>query len=85
LNLSNFIKRKAMNTQTEARQLHQSIDEISDPKMLHLLNDLVGYIKSTQRISVEQYNKELEESEAEFDRGEFFTQAEVKKIVAKWK
>ena len=72
-------------TANAIKKLHQSIDEISDKKMLHLLNELVGYIKTTQRISIEQYNKELAQSEAEIDNGEFFTQSEVKKIVAKWK
>ena len=35
-------------------------------------------------ISVEQYNKEIEEAETEIERGESFTQEEVIKISKQW-
>jgi len=37
-----------------------------------------------QRISVGQYNKELNESEAEFERGEFLSHEEVAALSKKW-
>jgi hypothetical protein len=38
-----------------------------------------------QRISVGQYNKELDESEAEFERGEFLSHEEVIALSKKWR
>jgi hypothetical protein len=37
-----------------------------------------------QRISIEQYNKELDEAEAEFERGEFVSHEEVVAMSKKW-
>ena len=38
-------------------------------------------IKQGDRISIEQYNKEIDEAEAEFDKGDYITQdAMLKKI-----
>ena len=37
-----------------------------------------------QRISIEQYNKELDEAEAEFERGEFLSHEEVVALSKKW-
>ena len=41
-------------------------------------------IKHGERISIEQYNKELEEAEAEFKKGEYVTHEEVLKQMKKW-
>ncbi len=37
-----------------------------------------------QRISIEQYNKELDEAEAEFERGEVISHEEIKAMTKKW-
>ena len=36
------------------------------------------------RISIEQYNKELDDAELEIDRGDFITQEELKKQMKEW-
>jgi hypothetical protein len=43
-----------------------------------------GIDTNNQRITIEQYNKELDEAEAEFERGEVFTHEEVKAMSKKW-
>ena len=40
--------------------------------------------KEYQAIGVEQYNKELDEADAEMDRGEFYTQEEVEQRAKSW-
>jgi hypothetical protein len=40
--------------------------------------------QSPQRISIEQYNLELHEAEAEIERGEFYTQEQVEEEMKKW-
>jgi len=37
-----------------------------------------------QRLTIEQYNKELEEAEARIDAGEFYTHEEVVEMSKKW-
>ena len=43
-----------------------------------------GINTGNQRISIEQYNKELDEADAEFERGEVFTNEEVLAMSKKW-
>ncbi len=33
---------------------------------------------------IEQYNRDIDEAVAEFERGEFYTHEEVKKLMEKW-
>ncbi len=65
-------------------------------KQIRLLNaeqkkSLLGFIKTIfpgkekERISVEQYNKELDEAEAQIERGEYYTHEEVLEHLKKHK
>ena len=51
---------------------------------------LLSFLQSLQielvaeSISIEQYNKEIEEAEAEFERGEFVSHEAVKGMTTKW-
>ena len=40
--------------------------------------------KEPQRISLEQYNKEIDESIAQIERGEFYTHQEMKERIGQW-
>lgn len=40
--------------------------------------------KSSKRISIEQYNKEVNEAITRVENGEFYTQKEVEKIMDTW-
>src|SRR5688500_4508389 len=41
-------------------------------------------IEPAGRISIEQYNKEIDEAMEEYERGEFYTQEEVEEMSKKW-
>jgi len=45
---------------------------------------LSGRAKKSERITIEQYNQELNEAEAEFEKGEAVTHEELLKQVRKW-
>lgn len=45
---------------------------------------LNGRQETTGRISIEQYNKEIDEAMEEVKRGNYITQEEMEKIAAKW-
>ena len=65
----------------EAIDLRQNvldyINNKADSRFLRLVNALAKTYQeeeTTERISIEQYNKELDESIAQVKRGEFYTQ-----------
>jgi predicted transcriptional regulator len=45
---------------------------------------LQGRRATPENISIEQYNKEIEESESEIEKGEFYTHEEVVKLSKQW-
>ncbi len=59
-------------------------------KVMHLNEEELAELEmslmkiSEDPISVEQYNREIEEAEAEIDRGESYSQEEVEKMARKW-
>lgn len=57
----------------------------ADDKLLRMIKALVEiYHDDSERISLEQYNRELEASEAQIERGEFFTQLQVRQAIEEW-
>ena len=59
--------------------------KVADNKKIKAMYALLeDDIEQDGRISIEQYNKELEEAEAEFEKGEFITHAEAIKQMKKW-
>jgi hypothetical protein len=69
--------------------LRQSVLEYvkkADNRFLRLVKALADNYDDDdgERISVEQYNKELEASEAQIERGEFYTQEQVRQTIEEW-
>jgi predicted transcriptional regulator len=59
----------------------QVADDKEVKKMYALLKD---EIVLEERITIEQYNKEIDEAEAEYERGDFISHEEMEKIASKW-
>lgn len=72
-----------MQTVSIKEQLHHYI-EIAEENQLQaiytILEDKI-HARANERISVAQYNKELTESEARMDKGEYYTQEEIKRMI----
>lgn len=76
----------------ESIDLRQSVLEYIKNKADHRFLKLVKAMaktyseeeESSERISIEQYNKEIDESIAEIERGEFYTQEEVETRAKEW-
>ena len=75
----------------EAIDLRQNvldyINNKADTRFLRLVNALAKSYQEEEisdRISIEQYNKEIDESIAQIERGEFYTQEEVEKMAKEW-
>jgi len=59
--------------------------QVADDKKLKAIYMLLeDEIDHPGRISLEQYNKELEAAEAEFGKGNFITHAAMKKKIKQW-
>ena len=63
------------------------INNKADSRFLRLVNALAKSYQEeefTERISIEQYNKELDASEKEIELGNFYTHSEVRKRANQW-
>lgn len=49
-----------------------------------LLSVIKSFVIPRERISIEQYNKEIDEAIARVEAGEFYTQEEVEKMSKEW-
>jgi len=64
--------------------------ESLSPGAQRQIEDFVDFLLSkeckedSERIGIEQYNKELDEAEAEMDRGEYISHEDLKKEMEKW-
>ncbi len=76
---------EVMDINAERSLLIKEIKQVDDISLLQAIKAVLHYgLKNEGRISVEQYNRELDEAEARVRRGEFYTQKEVEKMSEKW-
>ncbi len=69
----------------ELHQYFMQLNEAEKKSILLMLKTFVkGRGKEPERISIEQYNRELEESERQIEEGNFTTQEELEKEMEKW-
>jgi hypothetical protein len=76
-----------MDLQTDINWIHKELDQVKDPTLLEAIKNILKYrSKEVQpkRISLEQYNKEINEAISQVKNGEFYTQEEVEKMAEKW-
>ncbi|MEX2568511.1 MAG: hypothetical protein WD431_21385 [Cyclobacteriaceae bacterium] len=60
----------------------EKVMHLNEEELTELETSLIKVSESP--ISVEQYNREIDEAEAEMDRGEFYSQEDVEKMAKKW-
>ena len=73
-----------MTTVAIRKKLHEFIDNIEEKKAKAIYTLFEEEIKQGERINIEQYNKEIEEAEAEFEKGEYITHDTMLKKVKQW-
>lgn len=52
--------------------------------LLSVIKSFMHLKSESKRISIEQYNKEIEASEEEYEEGNYISQAAFKKEIAQW-
>ena len=73
-----------MTTIAIRKKIHEFIDNIEEKKAKAIYTMFEGEIKQGERISLEQYNKEIDEAEAEFEKGDYVTHAAIVKKIKQW-
>jgi hypothetical protein len=69
----------------ELLQYILQLDEAEKRSVLQMLKTfLKGREKEPIRISIEQYNREIDEAIARVEAGDFYTQAEVEQMAKNW-
>jgi predicted transcriptional regulator len=70
------------------KELNEYINQLNEAEkksvLLMLKTFLSGRQASPERISLEDYNKEIDEALAEAEAGDYITQEEMEKRAAKW-
>ena len=79
---------KVMDLQADIKWISQELKTVKDPTLIEALKSMLKYrrnvTQSSERISLEQYNKEIQEAITEVKNGEFYTQEEVEKMAEQW-
>lgn len=75
-----------MDVQADLKWIHRELDKVKDPTFIEAIKNMLKYNKkvSTERISIEQYNQELEASEKEIEQGSFYTHEQVRERASQW-
>lgn len=78
-----------MDLQAEIKWIQSELNEVKDPTFIKAIKNMIKYRRkvtalSTERITIEQYNNELELSEKEIESGHYYTQEQVQKIAGQW-
>ena len=75
-----------MDLQADLKWIHKELDNVKDPTFIEAIKNMLKYRKkvSTERISIEQYNREIDASLADIGEGKTHTQEEVKAMIKQW-
>lgn len=74
-----------MDIKRERTLLIKELEQVEDLSLLQAIKAVLHYgMKNEGRISVEQYNQELDEANARIDSGKFITQEDLEKEAAQW-
>jgi len=76
-----------MDIQAEKTALIKRLEQINDRSLIQALKHMVdfGLKDKKERISIEQYNSEIEEADAEIESGDYLTHEEAVKEIRSWR
>ena len=74
-----------MDIKSERALLIKELEKVEDLSLLQAIKAVLHYgMKNEGRISIDQYNRELDEANARIDSGKFITQEDLEKEAAQW-
>jgi predicted CopG family antitoxin len=77
-----------MKTSTIDENMYNYFELLNEAEKKSIIEMIKTFLQSrkeaSERISIEQYNKEIDEAESEIERGESYTQDDIVKISKQW-
>ncbi len=75
-----------MDLQADLKWIHQELDNVKDPMLLEAIKNILKYRKkvSSERISIDQYNKEINASIGQIRVGKTHTHGEMGERIKQW-
>ena len=73
-----------MGTAQRIEAIQDFLSTQADERFINLVFGMIEAEKEHQPVSVEQYNKELDEADAAIDRGEFISHDKLKEQMKNW-
>lgn len=75
-----------MDLQADIKWIHKELDKVNDPTLIEAIKNILQFRKNNtaERISLEQYNEELDFSIAQIEEGKTYTQEEMVERIKKW-
>jgi hypothetical protein len=68
-----------MNIDADIKWIQNELNKVNDPDLIEVFKRLLKFRKKTESVTLEQYNREIEEAESRIKQGQFFTQEQVEK------
>ncbi|WP_179348930.1 hypothetical protein [Winogradskyella pacifica] len=73
-----------MDLEARKQKFIQQLFEVNETLLDKLEYVLKNGLQNSERITLEDYNKEIDEAIEDIEKGEFYTQNEAKKIADQW-
>jgi predicted NAD/FAD-binding protein len=75
-----------MDLKEELKWLHSEIDKLEDPKFIEALKNILknNRKESNKRISIRQYNTEIDNSISQIESGQTLSHQQVEENLKKW-
>lgn len=75
-----------MDLQADLKWIHEELDNVKDPTFIEAIKTMLRYRKkvSSDRLSVEQYNIEIDASIAQIEQGKTYTHQEMGERIKQW-
>lgn len=80
------INTNVMDIKADIKWIQKELKEVKDPTLIEAFKNLLQYRKNvaSERISIEQYNKEIDESIAQIENGKTYTHQQVGERMKQW-
>ncbi len=81
-----YINTNVMDIKADIKWIQKELKEVKDPALIEIFKNLLQYRKnvSSERISIEQYNKEIDESIAQIENGKTYTHQQMGERIKQW-
>lgn len=76
-----------MDLQADLKWIHRELDKVKDPMFIEAIKNMLKYNKkvSSERISKEQYNKEVDASIEQIASGQTYSHQQMGERIKQWR